>query len=344
MTIQSVTQKPTGVVNYGHLGALTDARGIFEHSEYSQPRLSHGYCVDDVARALIVVARDQNPDARLHRLAGVYISFLDAAQSGDGLLVNRCDTSGTWSGPADTGDHWGRALWAWGTLISHCRDEEMAALAYERFLASGRQRSSHLRSMMFASLGAFEVLKVLPGNKVALRLVADAVDLIPVSGDHEWPWPEERLSYANAAVPEVLINAGCSLSSPSLTRRGLSLLDWLIEIQTVDGHLSVTPAGGLRRASTLPQFDQQPIEVAALADASATAFNVTGDERWRKAIEMSALWFKGANDLGIQMHDPSTGAGYDGLTPEGRNENQGAESTLAYLSTMQQWNRCCIGA
>jgi hypothetical protein len=35
------------------------------------------------------------------------------------------------------------------------------------------------------------------------------------------------------------------------------------------------------------------------------------------------------------MVDPLTGAGFDGLHAVGRNQNQGAESTLAALSTAQ---------
>jgi hypothetical protein len=35
------------------------------------------------------------------------------------------------------------------------------------------------------------------------------------------------------------------------------------------------------------------------------------------------------------MIDPDSGAGYDGLEVDGRNENRGAESTLAALSTFQ---------
>jgi hypothetical protein len=35
------------------------------------------------------------------------------------------------------------------------------------------------------------------------------------------------------------------------------------------------------------------------------------------------------------MWDPATGGGYDGLTPTGPNLNQGAESTLALISTLQ---------
>ena len=37
--------------------------------------------------------------------------------------------------------------------------------------------------------------------------------------------------------------------------------------------------------------------------------------------------------------DEASGGGYDGLMPGGRNENEGAESTLALLSTRQQADR-----
>ena len=43
-------------------------------------------------------------------------------------------------------------------------------------------------------------------------------------------------------------------------------------------------------------------------------------------------WFLGENDLGVAVADPARGAGYDGLTPDGVNTNQGAESTLMWLT------------
>jgi hypothetical protein len=49
-----------------------------------------------------------------------------------------------------------------------------------------------------------------------------------------------------------------------------------------------------------------------------------------------AAWFEGCNDVGCVMYDANTGGGYDGLTPDGPNWNQGAESTLALISTFQR--------
>jgi len=62
---------------------------------------------------------------------------------------------------------------------------------------------------------------------------------------------------------------------------------------------------------------------------------VTGDTEWRYGVDLAVDWFAGANDVGVMMSDPVSGGGFDGLTPDGPNLNQGAESTIALISTMQ---------
>jgi hypothetical protein len=99
--------------------------------------------------------------------------------------------------------------------------------------------------------------------------------------------------------------------------------------------VSVTPGGGAGPGAG-PGFDQQPIEVAALAEACARAWTVTGASRWAAGVQMAAAWFDGANDVGAVMWDPATGGSYDGLAAAGVNRNQGAESSIALLSTRQQ--------
>jgi hypothetical protein len=79
--------------------------------------------------------------------------------------------------------------------------------------------------------------------------------------------------------------------------------------------------------------------VAALADASARALQITGDPIWAQAVARCARWFLGENDAGTALYDPVSGGGCDGLERGGRNENQGAESTLAAISTLQQAHR-----
>ena len=153
--------------------------------------------------------------------------------------------------------------------------------------------------------------------------------------DPAWPWPQPRLTYGNGAVVEALLVAGAALGDHEVQARGLDLLEFLLETETHDGHLSVTPVGGRGPGERSPGFDQQPIEVAALADACVRAYDLTDDDRWLRGVELAWAWFMGDNDSATPMFDAVTGAGFDGLQEHGRNLNQGAESTLALLSTAQ---------
>jgi hypothetical protein len=193
--------------------------------------------------------------------------------------------------------------------------------------------------MAFAALGAAEVLSILPDHHDARRLLVDLVAAVGPLAPGTCPWPEDRLTYANARIPDALLAAGAALGDEAVVRHAITLLDWLVRRQTVDGHLSPVPAGGSPTMAVAVGFDQQPIEVAAIADASARALALSGDLGWRRTLASAAGWFDGVNDVGTPMHDPGTGGGYDGLTASGPNINQGAESTLAWLLTAQRASR-----
>jgi hypothetical protein len=144
-----------------------------------------------------------------------------------------------------------------------------------------------------------------------------------------------RLSYANAAVAEAVISAGSRLGDQAMTDDGLRMLRWLLELETRDGHLSLTPVGGRSPGRHTRRFDQQPIEAASLADACVRAFQVDGDPRWQDGLRMCIGWFLGENDSNTPLIDHVSGGGCDGLSVGGRNRNQGAESTMALMTVLQ---------
>jgi hypothetical protein len=326
------------VSRFDHLERLSDERGIFEHASFSTRRLSHGYCTDDNARLLIVTSRhaDEGIPGRLSRLA---LRFVLSAQASDGRVHNRMSHLDglRWTDSAATGDWWGRALWGLGVAAKEHPHEDVRAEAAWAFRLSAQQRSPFLHSMAFAALGAADMIAAHPQDAAANALLHDAAQVLGVPGTPEWPWPRVRLTYANASIPEAVIAVGAALGDGSMVQRGLRMLDWLVNVQMRDGHLSVVGVGGRGPRDSAPQFDQQPIEVAALSDACWRAWTVTGDDRWLIGVALAAQWFAGANDVGCTMFDVKTGGGYDGLTPSGPNPNQGAESTLAYVSAMQRW-------
>lgn len=330
---------PAGTVpapSFDHLLALSDGIGTFEHAEHAVPRRLHGYCTDDVARVLLVTVREPAPGPEVVALGRTALRFLVAAQGVTGLVRNRRRVDGRWSGPPTTDDCWGRSLHALGTAARSGRDPWTRQMAIATFGHSAARRSSWPRAMAFAALGAADVLAGDRHHAGARSLLVDAVQVIDrPSASATWPWPELRLTYANATLAEALLAAGAALDRPDVTERGLMLLRWLLERETIEGHLSPTPVGGAGPGDATPGFDQQPIEVAAMADACARAAALTGDPRWDEGLDLAVRWFLGGNDAAAVMWDPITGGGYDGLHATGPNRNQGAESTIALISTLQ---------
>ena len=327
--------------NFRHLQRLTDENGLFEHAQFTEPRPEHGYCVDDVARGLVVTCREPDPSPQVRALAGRYLDFTLAAVGPDGACHNRMSVDGRWRDEPGVGDWWGRALWGLGVAAVAAPTPAMRARALLGFRAVGRRRSPDRHAMAFAALGAGELLLRRPQEASARSVLADAVIAIavPAADDSAWPWPEPRLRYASGAIVEALLLAGAALPDPAARADGLRLLDFLVRTEMRHDRLSMTPVSGRGVGDTGIGFDQQPIEVAALADACARGFDLTADERWRGGVRSAWAWFTGDNDSATPMFDPVTGAGFDGLQAGGCNQNQGAESTLAFLSTAQQAQR-----
>lgn len=325
---------------FDHLLQMSDRRGTFEHACLAEPMPEHGYCTDDMARVLIVAAREPDSEGVVNGLAGLAVRFLNEAQAFSGACRNRMDNTGRWTDEPTTEDHWGRCVWSLGTAAAHSDVSLIRRLAVIQFERAAQTRSASPRATAFAVLGAAELLAVDPKHQAARKLIADYVASLPApNADPAWPWPEVRLAYANAVLPEAMIAAGNVLDDMALRQRGLDLLAWLIEQETSGGHLSPTPVGGSGPGDSRPRFDQQPIEISSLADACARAASIDAGALWPDTVRAAAAWFQGDNDGGHVMWDPETGGGYDGLHSDGVNRNQGAESTLAVISTLQHARR-----
>jgi hypothetical protein len=322
---------------FRHLQRLTDTVGVIERADGIVPRRGDGYRVDDVARALVVVCREPSPSAELITLGRRYLYFLGHAQAADGKFRGRLGDDRRWRGQPEAHDAWGRSLWALGTAAARGPTAGIREEAMTRFDTSAKVSCPYQHSMAFAALGAAEVLDRWPDHSGALALLSEAGTVIgEPAANADWPWPAPRLTYANAAIAEALIVAGHKVGRDDLTRNGLRMLNWLLATETRDGHLSVVPASGWAQGDDRPAFDQQPSQVAALADACMRAAAVTGDSTWLTGVEMSVTWLLGDNDAGIAMFDDRTGGCSDFLSRTSRSRNQGAESTLAMISVLQQ--------
>jgi hypothetical protein len=318
-----------------HVARLTDHTGVCEHAVLAAPRRDLGYCTDDAGRALAVAARlPRDPDAQ--RVAAVALRFLRRAHLGSGGFRLRLRPVGGWSGE-QSDDAAGRALMGLGTAVARAPWPEVQHGAAELFDDAAPFDSPYRRAMAYAALGAVEVAAAIPGHSGAMSLIDRAerrVAAPPVDG--AWPWPEPRLTYANALLPEAALAIAVTTGADDAANRALALLEWLVQEETMGSRFSFTPVGGRGPSDDKPGFDQQPIEAWAMADACARAYSVTGEQRWVATLERAAVWFLGGNDVGVAVFDAETGGGYDGLEPGGVNRNEGAESSLAFVATMLQ--------
>lgn len=327
-----------------HLDVLSDGIGIMQHAKGSRPDPDHGYCTDDVARALQV-------DLLHGRVLGWSavadsawrnISFLDTAlDRATGRFRNFRAVDGTWLEGMGSQDSHGRAVLALGETIAAAPDGRVAETA-ERLFAEAlpaAERLTALRARASALLACDLALRAAPthataaaSQRMAERFRA-TFDMRPAI---DWPWPESRLTYENGLPVRALLVAGRVLDSRPTIDAGLTLLDWLIASQVApEGHLSPVGNGWWRRGGERSRFDQQPIEATALILAAETALEFRDDATDRVAIERAYGWFLGANDLGLSVAVPEDGAGNDGLTATGVNTNQGAESTLMWLMALE---------
>jgi hypothetical protein len=337
-------EMPLYPVDRTHLEVLSDHVGVMQHAAGSTPDPDHGYCVDDVARALqvdLLHARQLGWPA-IGPSAHRSLTFLsDAFDGARGRFRNFRREDGSWLGEPASEDCQGRALHALGDAIAADPDPafvEAARALFESALPATHDISA-LRAISSIALGCEAAIRGGSSGAVdrTFGLMADRLWRAFQPGvASEWPWPEQVVTYENGLLVRALIVAGRHHGEPLMIQAGVGTLEWLIAAQTSpDGHLSPVGNGWWQRAGLRSRFDQQPIEATTLMLAAEAAYQVTGDVRWLAVMEVAYAWFLGDNDLGISVADPGRGGCHDGLMPGGVNLNQGAESTLMWLSALE---------
>lgn len=333
-------EAPLFPVQRHHLEAMTDGVGIMQHAIGRRPDPAHGYCTDDVARALQVDLLHQYELgwAVVATSAAQNMRFLvDAFDPLTGRFRNFRRNDRSWVDSPGSPDSHGRAILALGEVIALSPDSRMVAIArsvFERALPAARDLTD-LRARASTLVGWAAASRATPGGVLPDAFGVMAHDFharFTAGTDAAWPWPEAVVTYENGLLPRALIVSGRTLHSEAMVTTGLAVLDWLIEHQVAPaGHLSPIGNGWWPRGGRKSTFDQQPIEATALLLAAEAAFDATSDRRYRTAMEQAYAWFLGANDLALEVAEPDRGGGRDGLTPRGVNTNQGAESTLMWL-------------
>lgn len=339
-------------LNLRHLRTLGDDTGVLQHAHYAMPQRDHGYATDDNARALLFASRalvadaDADSDLReeLQELQATTLSFVQHAYDRPHHRFRAFMSFDRRWLDEYSEDSDGRALWALAECASVARDQ-FAAPAAELFREAAVRATSFgsPRAWAYALLGLDAWIRSTGGDvplaAVHRSLAGRLLSHFQAHPQPGWPWPEPVLTYANARLPQAMIVAGETLDAHGMVECGLSVLDWLVRTQTVDGVFSpIGNRGWYPRGGVPARFDQQPIEACSMAEACADALRVTGDEAWRAPALRAVDWFEGRNVAGLSLYDAESGGCHDGVTEQGLNRNMGAESTLSWLAT------CLVGA
>jgi len=329
-----------------HLRRMTDDTGMFQHAIFTVPNYREGYTIDDNARALTVSALlEELGNEETSELTSRYFAFVwYAFNSETGRFRNFMDYQRNWLEENGSDDSHGRTLWALGTVLGRSNTpalQSMAGWVFEKALPAILHTSSP-RAWAFALIGIHEYLHRFAGDRrvgqVREQLAGRLLKLYQMNRADEWRWYEKSLTYCNAALPHALLMCGQGIPNNDMSEAGLESLSWLADLQHAEeagGHFVPIGSNGFyQRGGERARFDQQPVEAQAMVSACLEAHRITGNKSWYKEARCAFDWFLGRNDLDLPIYDPTTGGCRDGLHPDRPNENQGAESSLAYLQAV----------
>ncbi len=140
------------------------------------------------------------------------------------------------------------------------------------------------------------------------------------------------MTYDNARIPHAIFLAFESTKDKRFLDAAERSFQFLVG-KTIDNGVFVPigqdgwfPKGGAKAL-----FDQQPVEAGGITEAAIAGFNATGKDSYRQSAIVAFEWFLGRNIGSAPLYDETNGACFDGLTKEGPNKNQGAESAISYL-------------
>ena len=336
-----------------HLLRMTDSTGIFQHAIFNVPNFAEGYCTDDNARAFILTLLLQETTShvtqqQLESLASIYLAFLWHAFDQESCRFrNFMSHQRQWLEHQGSEDSHARALWATGTALGRSRNDghrSLCALLFQRGLPAVENFTSP-RAWAFTLLAIQEYLRAFSGDRNANQLrevlTNRLVGLFQNNSSDDWLWFEPVATYDNAKLSHAMILSGYWTSRGDVVEIGLKSLRWLVQQQTVDaGHFTPIGSNGFwTRGNERARFDQQPIEAYAMISACVEAYSLTRDVAWHRAARRCFEWFLGRNDLGQPLYDSTTGGCRDALHSDRVNQNQGAESSLAFQLSLAEMTR-----
>lgn len=322
-----------------YIQQLTDSTGIIQHAKYGIPNRKEGYCVDDNARALIMtLMAHQQGYGESAKLMPTYMSFLHYMQNEGGNFRNFLGYNREYLDKIGSEDAFGRTIWALGYLANQAPVQAYARFGMELFhKASPHFRQlEHLRGMADTVIGLSYYLKTYPSDKNMLDTLNHLTGVLTTLFNKEqrkhWDWFEDCMTYDNAILPLALFHSAEITGDGEVLNIAFKSMKFLEKMTMGEKYFNpIGNKGWCQREGETACYDQQAIDVMAMALLYGQVYHMTKDAVYQEKLFTVYSWFLGQNSLAVPLYDAGTGGCCDGLNPRGINLNQGAESSLAYL-------------
>ena len=323
-----------------HIKRLTDDTGIIQHAKFGIPNLKEGYCLDDNARALLMVlmAHHQKKNALALDLAPIYLSYIHYMQNEDGTFRNFLSFSRNFLDEVGSEDSFGRTIWALGYLLANAPNDAYFQTGKSIFFKAypNFSKLEAIRSIANTMVGISYYLKSNPHDESMIDLLKELAYKLIMHYDEnctdDWKWFESELTYDNAMLPLALLHAAELINDKKIKHVAFESMEFLNKITLKEGYLSIIGnKNWYKKGGERSIFAQQPLDALAMISMLQQAFHLTKNKEYLNKVFLCFMWFLGENDLRINLFDFETNGCCDGLENNGVNRNQGAESTLAYL-------------
>ncbi|MCR9228754.1 MAG: glycosyltransferase family 4 protein [Flavobacteriaceae bacterium] len=323
-----------------HIKRLTDDTGIIQHAKFGIPNLKEGYCLDDNARALLMVCMSykQKKDPLALELMPIYLSYIHYMQNKDGTFRNFLSFNRNFLDKIGSEDSFGRTIWALGYLLGNAPNDAYYQTGKLVFFdaAPNFEKIKSIRGIANTMIGISHYLRTNASDdamKDTMRKLANIlVSHYEQTQTENWEWFESLLAYDNGILPLALLHAAEVLEDKDISKVAFATMDFLTEHTMKDDYLSIIGnKDWYVRDKERSMFAQQPIDAEAMVLMYHQAYILTGDRDFLKKLFTSFMWFLGENDMRMSLYDFETKGCCDGFENYGVNRNQGAESSLAYL-------------
>lgn len=323
-----------------HILRLTDDTGIIQHAKYGIPNLKEGYCLDDNARALLMVLMTyrQKKDPAALELLPIFLSFIHYMQKEEGTFRNFLSFRREYLDEVGSEDSYGRTVWSLGYLLGNPPNDayyQTGKLIFFEVLPYCKKLQS-LRGIANTIIGICYYLRNNRDDESMTELLRELAYKIINQYRHNrsvnWKWFEPILAYDNGILPLSLLHVTEILNDSKITEVALESMEFLTKLSMKDGVLSlIGNEKWYKKGEERSFYAQQPVDALAMVLMYYQAYIVSRKKHYLKLMFTSFMWFLGENDLRMNLYDFETEGCCDGIERYGINRNQGAESTLAYL-------------